>query len=383
LKVAVVSPNPHHLRDIEATLKAGHHTVVLAEGGKSRMRAIVEQEMPDAMLVDGMCCDPGELSQVEWVTTHHPDVAVVLLCAQQSPEFLINSMRAGVREVLPSPAPAAAVQAAVERLAAKKAGNRAAALGKVIAFIPAKGGSGASFLATNLACLLAESRTVLLVDLNLQFGDALSYVHDGRPASTIADLARAIDRLDASLLAASTVKLSPRLSVLAAPEDLARGLEVKPEHVDAILSLAITQYDFVLIDVDRTLDTIAIKALDRAQKIYVVLQSGLQQVRNTTKLIEVFRSLDYPPDKTELIVNRWDKTAHIGLEQMRKSLGKVEITTVPNSYKEVSAAINQGNALGKGSRTSAVVRALEEICASLHPRQDDNRGLLGRLFRRA
>ena len=382
MKIAVISPNAQDLKAIAATLETHAHSVIQVEGGKSRMRSVAEHELPNLMLVDGMCCDPNELTQVEYVTTHHPSVAVILLCASHSPEFLINSMRAGVREVLPSPPTAAALESAVGRVAAKLAGPPRTS-GKIVAFIPCKGGSGATFLATNLGYQLAESRSVLLIDLNLQFGDALSFVYDGKPASTLADVARDIARLDASLLAASTVKVTPNFSVLAAPDDVAAAMEVKPEHIDAILNLARTEYDFVLLDTSRALDNIAIKALDRAHRIYAVLQAGVPHVRNASKLLEVFRSLGYTSDKIELIVNRYEKTGDISLEQLRRSLGGAELQTVPNSYKEVNAAINRGDALFKNARGNAVARQLTELAAALNPRQEDNRGLLNRLFRRA
>ena len=109
-------------------------------------------------------------------------------------------------------------------------------------------------------------------------------------------------------------------------------MEVKPEHIDAILSLAVTQYDFVLLDLRRSLDTVAIKALDRAWRIFPVLQSGLPDLRNASKLLEAFQSLGYPQDKTELIVNRFEKSGDIGLDQVQRSLGSVRLNTVPNSY---------------------------------------------------
>ena len=274
MKISVISPSRGHLDEVRRILEAKGHPTSLFEGGKSRMRDIAEREQPDLMLVDGMCCDTAELAQVEYVTTHHPLLAVILLCSTHTPEFLINSMRAGVREVLPSPVTASALEAAVDRVAAKLVGAPARKLGKILAFMPCKGGAGATFLATNLGWQLADTKSVLLIDLNLQFGDALSFVHDGKAPSTLADVAKDISRLDASLLAASTVKVAPNYSILAAPEDLAHAMEVKPEHIDAILGLAVTQYDFVLLDVPRSLDTMAIKALDRAWRIFPVLQSG-------------------------------------------------------------------------------------------------------------
>lgn len=383
MKIALLSPNTRHLEDMGATLRARGHRVIAAEGGKSRMRKMADEEHPDLMLVDGMCCDPAELALVEQVTNSHPSIAVILMCSQHTPEFLIQSMRAGVREVLPSPPPEGALEAAVARIGAKLAGARGATPGQVVAFVPSKGGSGATFLATNLGWQLGESRNVLLIDLNLQFGDALSFVFDGRPPATIADVARDISRLDATLLASSAVKVAPGFSVLAAPEDVAHAMEVKPEHIDAILDVAVTQYDFVLLDVSRNIDSLAIRALDRAQRVYIVLQAALPHVRNATRLLQVFRSLGYPPDKACAIVNRHDRTSEIGLDQIGRSLGQVQVTTVPNSYREVSAAINHGDPLVKSARGNSVARQLAEMASSLAPRQEENRGLIQRLFRRA
>jgi pilus assembly protein CpaE len=384
MKIAVISPSRNHLEEVAAVLQKNGHATSLFEGGKSRMREIAEREQPDLMLVDGICCDVAELAQVEYVTTHYPSLAVILLCSTHTPEFLINSMRAGVREVLPSPATAPALEAAVNRIAAKLVGTKPRDAGKILAFLPCKGGAGATFLATNLASHLAETRSVLLIDLNLQFGDALAFVHDGKAPSTLADVAKNIARLDASLLAASTVKVSPNFSVLAAPDDVAQAMEVKPEHVEAILALAVRQYDFVILDVPRSMDTAVIKALDRAWRIFPVLQTGLPEIRNAGKLLEAFRSLGYAPDKAELIVNRFDKSDEIGIEQVRRSVGHTRLITVPNSYREVNASINHGEPLVRTARGNPVARHLVDFADTLSPRPEEARGgLLGRLFRKA
>lgn len=384
MKIVVISPSRGHLDGIGGVLEGSGHAVVRFEGGKSRMREIAEKEEPELMLVDGMCCDTEELVHVEHVTSHHPATAVILMCSTHTPEFLINSMRAGVREVLPSPAPPAALQAAVQRVAAKLTGGPGRRQGKVVACVSAKGGSGATFVATSLGWQLAETKSVLLIDLNLQFGDALAFVHDAKPASTLADVARSIDRLDASLLAASAVKVAPNYSVLSAPEDLSHAMEVKPEHIDAILRVATSQYDFILLDVGRVLDTISIQALDRAWRVFVVMQSTVPDVRNAAKLLAAFRSLGYAQDKVEVIINRFEKGGEIGVEQVQRSLGNVQLTTVSNSWREVSASINHGEPLARTGRSSSVTRQLAELAQGLSPNQDENRGgLLSRLFRKS
>jgi pilus assembly protein CpaE len=384
MKIVIISPNPRHLREAGASLQAHGHDCVLVDGGKSRMREIAERENPHLMLVDGMCCDTQELAHVEHVTTHHPAMAVVLLCSTHTPEFLINAMRAGVREVLPSPADAATLEAAVQRVAAKLGvGGATREMGTVLAFMPCKGGSGSTFLATNMAWELSQTRTVLLVDLNLQFGDALSYLYDGAPNATVADVARAVSRLDASLLAASTVRIGERLSVLGAPADFGHAMEVQPEHVEAILAVAVRNYDFVVVDLGRSVEPVAIKALDRASRIFVVLQPQLPDLRHAGKLLDAFRSLGYPLDKTEMVVNRLDRRTEISVDQVRRALGVQRVTSMPNSWHEAAASVNHGEPIGQSSRGAALSRRIAELAHGFSPRAADARPALSRLFRKA
>ncbi|MES2902258.1 MAG: histidine kinase [Pseudomonadota bacterium] len=382
MKIAVVSTNKIHLNEIGKQLQAAAHVALLTEGGKDKLRQVAEQDQPDLILVDCGACSADELAHIESLTGHYPQIAVVLLCAGCSPDFLISAMRAGVREVLPSPVAAAELEAAVSRIGGKLRAGTARSPGKVLAFVPCKGGSGATFLATSMGYQLAETRSVLLIDLNLQFGDALSFVCDTRPPSTLADVARAIGRLDASFLAASAVKVAPNFSIIAAPEDHAQALEITPSQVDAVLALAVQHYDFVLLDIGRPITTLSIKALDRAQLIYPVLQAGLPYIRNAKKMLDIFKSLDYGPDKVELIVNRFERKSAIGVAEIGRALGKFAIHTVPNSYKQVSAAIDHGEPLMASARANPVLRDLGGLSDALSPRPPAARSLFERLLGR-
>jgi len=382
MKIAVVSPNKIQLNEIGKLLQAASHVAMLIEGGNASLRQAAEQEAPDLMLVDAACGDLDALAQVEYVTSHHPRIAVVLLCNGASPDFLIRAMRAGVIEVLPAPVTLLELEAALNRVASKQRGLAPRAAGKLFAFIACKGGSGATFLATSLGFQLAETKSVLLIDLNLQFGDALSFVHDARPASTLADVARDIDRLDASFLAASTVKVAPNFSILAAPDDHTQALDITPGQVEAVLALAVLHYDFVLLDVGRAIDTLSIKALDHANTIFVVMQAGLPSVRNAKKMLAIFKSLDYGADKVELIVNRFDKKAPIGVASIERALGKFKLHTVPNSYKQVSASIDHGASLMTTARANPVSRNLADFARELSPRPVGSRSLFDRLLGR-
>jgi len=207
-------------------------------------------------------------------------------------------------------------------------------------------------------------------------------VHDRKATSNVAEVARNLSRLDASFLTASTVAVTPNFTILAAPEDPAESLQVKPEHLDAILNLAVNQYDFIILDVGKNLDDLTIKALDRAHNIFLVVQTMLPYIRNANRMMTVFRSLGYPQDKVELLVNRFWKNGEIGLEDLRASLGISRMRTIPNGYKEVAKAINEGVPLATVAKSSLVLKAIAELAQSLLPKPDQAQGgLLSRLLK--
>jgi len=382
MQIAIISEDRQLLQQLQTILARTQHEIALAPGKSSDVRACAKELAPDLLLLDGRDRKSLDFAQIERLTLDFPGITVILLANAPPPEFLIEAMRAGVREVLPSIQPVQPLFEAVERAAAKLHAAQATGAAKVHAFIGTSGGSGTTFLVTNFGYQLAQSHKVLLIDLNLQFGDALSYLQDGKAPRTIDDICRDIKRLDASLLAASTIKVTPNYSILAAPEELSQATDVKPEHVAAILKLAATQYDIVLLDLPRQVDATLISALDHAASIFLVLQASVPHLRNADKLLSVFRSLDYTRDKIELIVNRYEKRSDITLDKIKRALGPLEIHTIANGYRQVSTAINQGVPLVQLESRHGVIRNLSDLGDTVTPPADHPAGLFERLFRR-
>lgn len=385
MKIALISPSTQSLQSLSVTLEQGgdFRSITRHEGGFSKLRAVAEQERPDVIIVEGFCHDAADLMPVEFVTAHFPNIFIIMLCTQQSSEVLINAMRVGVREVLPSPVSPAALEAAILRAKSKIGLQNIQAKATVLAFVSCKGGSGATFLSTNIGHRLAEQgKKVLLMDLNLQFGEAALTIFDRKPANDIVQVVHNLSRLDAPFLHASLVHVSDNYSILAAPDDPLQSQEFKPEHIDAILNIALHQYDYIILDVKRNLDDLMIKALDRSDKIFLVVQTLLPFVRNASRMMNVFRSLGYPPERTEVLVNRFSKNDEIGLKQLRTSLGIKQLRTIPNGYSEVAKAINLGLPLSSISKSSAVFKSICELTESLQAQDTEVQvGLLSRLLR--
>jgi pilus assembly protein CpaE len=370
VKVAILSLKAETLKELKGFLATddGSLEVALFNGGPQQVGPMVDQEHPDVLIVDGLCSNHAELNALEKVASLYPTMAIILMCQQQSPEFLLRAMRIGVREVLPAPINKEALQQAVGRIKQRVSWSRAPrSKGKVLVFLPCKGGSGATFLATNLAYALAAEgdKKVALFDFNLHFGDASLFVSDATASSTVADVTRQIQRLDASFLESSMIKVLPNFGVLAAPETPEKVADVRPENVERLLNVAVNHYDFVILDIARTLDAISIKALDYADLIFPVLQVTLPFIRDAKRLINVFHSLGYSNNKINLIVNRFEKGGEITLEDLERTLGLKVHKTVPNSFNAVAASINQGTPIIKLASRDPVTRTLQEMAQGM------------------
>jgi pilus assembly protein CpaE len=387
MKALIISRDSQLQADIVAQGALRVPALTLA-ASRSSMRDALERlaAVPELVIIDASEQDAAEADLIERLSRHYPGVGVVLLTREHQHELLIRAMRAGVREVLQLPLVARAFHEAMDRIDAV-AGVAARRAGKVLAFIACKGGSGATFLSTNFGYALATlaQKKVLLIDLHSQFGDATLYVSDQKPSMTLADICAQITRIDGPFLDSCLVHVAPGFGILAAADDPSHALDLKPEHMDTILHVARQHYDFIVLDVWRQIDALAMRALDHADLIYPVLQLALPDIRDGRRLLDTFRSLGYPIDNTRLIVNRYEKGGKLQLHDLETTLGVAVAHTVPNDYVAVTDSVNQGVPVLQLSRSSAVACSLAEMVTRFTTvrRPPEAKSLFGRLFGRS
>lgn len=386
MKILIVSTNEHRLQELTRLLRlrsSGDDVEVVA-GKLDRLIAMTDMATPDVLLLEQDAIEDADLAQIEVLGMRFHNMAIVLICPQPSPQLLLQAMRAGVREILPAPDGGAGLIPAMRRIE-EKCERLAPRSGKVLAFLSCKGGSGATFIAANLAYALAqENKRVALFDLNLQFGDATLFVSDQKPVTTLSTVAQQIHRLDPSFLEASMVRVSPNFSILAAPEDPADANDIKPEHIDQLLQMARRQYDFILLDVGRNLDAVSVCALDQADLIFPVLQATLPYIRDGKRLLGVFRSLDYRSEKIQMLLNRYSKNDDIRLADLETAYGRPIAKTIPNHYDAAAASVNQGVPILKLAPDSTLSQALQafarDLAGTVAPAAP---GWMARVFKRA
>ncbi len=339
-------------------------------GSVQSLDEVLTSDQPDVLIIDVPVPDEPAMKQIESALAKALSTHLVLVSPDRSVEFLMRAMRAGVREVLPAPLTVATVQQVINHAQGYPLinGRHQNAAGRVYALIQAKGGSGTTFLATNLAYALSkQDKRVVVLDLNLYFGDAAMFLGNSNAVSSVVDLARQTHRMDATLLSSSMIKFSDSLHVLPAPESPEHINEVTPAAIEKIIDLARSQYDFVILDVPSMLSPVTIKALDLADSIYLTLQLNLPFIRAAKLMVAVFRTLGYPNEKIHLVVNRYEKSGDVGLADVENATGLKVQRTIPNSHKAVNSSINQGVPMIDLMPADPVAHALSQWADLLAP----------------
>lgn len=295
-----------------------------------------------------------------------PQLNVLLLSEDSSKGLLVRAMRAGVREVLPLPPNSQELALSLRRWADSAPAVPVAASppksGRLVVFMGCKGGNGTSFVASNMAHIIAteHDRSCALVDLDLQCGDASFYLSSGTNTNTLSDLTRQIDRLDAQLLNSCLHAVTPRLNLLAAPNDLESAVAISAQDIDKVLSLVRSLHDHVLVDLPRGLNALSLKVLDMADVVYVVMQNNTPDVRDAQRLISMMRSLGYSDNKLRLLVNRHEPDGWVSLGELEKTVGLKVSRTIAHNAQWVGEALHTGQPLSLIHDHNAVIHALRE-----------------------
>jgi pilus assembly protein CpaE len=305
---------------------------------------------------------------------------VIVVSESKDPELILRSMRSGAREfVLESDHEE--LRLAVRTHAKVTFGT--GELGQVITVFGAKGGVGATAIATNLAgAMQRRSLRVCLVDLDLYLGDVLAFL-DIPGSYSITDVLANMSRLDRELLATSVTKHRSGVSVLAQSSKVEEAEQIKGPDVTALLEFLRRNYDFVIVDGVRGFDELSLAALDGSQHVFMTLTQDVPAVRNGQRCLELFGRLQYDQNRIKLLLNRYTKASKITIEVVGETLGQSLTHTISNDFLLLIDAINRGVLLTEVAPRARITQDIEGLIPHLLPERAPRlrrQSLLGTLF---
>jgi pilus assembly protein CpaE len=347
MKIAVVAKNYDSLVAIKDILEK-HATedqfvfLERKEGDLDLNR--IDLVSTNVLIIDAAGFSKLDLKAIAACTSEHANPGIIYLMPQPQDSELLELMRAGVMEVISSPMEKVELLEALERLRSKRyIASTYRPRGKVLAFLSAKGGAGATFIACNLGYALANqcNQKVLIIDLHMQFGDAAFYLLESAGPRTLSDIISQTG-LDSTVIASATIQISENYFLLQAPDSPDKAVGIKPQHIDNLLTVAIQDYDYVIVDLPREIDAVTMKVMDRAEKLVVVFQPVVSYLRAVAKILPMFGMLGYEQQKIKTVLNRADQSLSIPIEKMEDAIQKKIDWVFPNDFLHASESVNVG-----------------------------------------
>ena len=271
----------------------------------------------------------------------HSQAPVLGLVTDPSPQLLEEAAGADLADLLPLPQAPEHVAFALRKAHAlrRPAGDRART--RVITVFSPKGGTGKSTTATNVSAALAAggSRT-LLVDFDLQFGDA-AIMLGLEPRQTLRELVTAPGDLDGDKLAGYVTEHASGIHVLPAPLRPEDAELVTDAHAARLLDAAAERYDAVVVDTAPYFHGPMLAALDRTEQLLLVCVPDVPTLKNLRLALQTLELLSFPADRTRIVLNRASAEVGLRVSDVEAVLGRPVDFELP-SDRAVVAGVNRG-----------------------------------------
>ncbi len=318
-RILIVDADSASRNFVASALHKDGHEILLAASGKEGL-IVAWRDRPDILIVDPVLPD---LKGEELATRLRSDARtakspLVALSSDPQPARARSCMDAGFNEYLVKTAQA--VPALVE-VVNRLSGNAAVYPkdgGLLIVFLSAKGGTGTSSLCANIATNIAENQPeakVAVVDLVLPIGSIAEIVGHSSEENLITIAEMPASETTPEFFRKGLPEIANwKFHLLAGSPNPAQGNELKVGRIGDIVQSLKAVYDFVLLDLGRSLSRISLPLIEQADLVAMIVSTDLSTVTLTKTVWEYLHSKGVQPSSVFPILNR-----AVGLEGLTKA----------------------------------------------------------------
>lgn len=371
----LIAGNPEHREGLANSLLKEEDIMIIGDAldGASVVKK-TEHLLPDIIIMDVDLPIMDGISATEAITLAHPNIGVILIDEQEGNNHVKAAMLAGAGDILFwDQIVKGEIDLSIRRLF-QSAKTRTANFSnikvsdrkqnkrspQVVTVFGAKGGAGKTTVAVNLAAAIArEKYKVVLVDLNLQFGDVVVYM-DSKPRRSIAELVQERNQWDVQLVNSYLIEHNSGVKILPAPLRPDDAELVIPDHVEKLIMLLRETFDFIIIDSPPYFSDALLTALDASNQIILILPLDLPAVKNAKLSLNLLDTLHHS-SKTKLVVNRGAKQFGVDMRDVEKTIDFIIAEEVPSDGNIVVNAANKGIPFVISHPQAAVSKAMNRI----------------------
>ncbi len=296
---------------------------------------------PDVVLVDIPAeAASGALRAIELLHQELPNSALFAVGSLAQPHLIISAMRAGAREYIERPTTTTDLLEAFVRLtSSRRKPSRDASRGKVFTVVNAKGGSGATTVAVNLALALQSlHQSTALVDL-APLGHCTLHLNL-RPSFTISDAISNLHRLDSSLLDSYMARHEDGLQLLAGS---AAPTATEPSVSDfaRLFDMMVGHFRYIVVDSSTRLDAATRLVSNLAERVLLVAHADVATLWSAGRVAQYLGETG-SRERFALVLNRYHKVPGFNEAETEAAIGAPVLWRIPNQYFAASAAIDRG-----------------------------------------
>ena len=357
------------LVDGTSVARTVHSSATFPMAGTDPVVRRVQSANPDVVLVDiGAESPTPAIRAIELLHQELPDCPVFAIGSMAQAQVIVNAMRAGAREFIERPTTTTDLLEAFVRLtAAQRKVHREGARGKVFTVVNAKGGSGATTVAVNLALALQSAHgNVALVDLAPLGHTALHL--NLKPLFSVADAVRNLHRLDSSLLESFMTRHAEGLQLLAGTNAPA-AIEPSTAEFARLFDMLVNHYRYVLVDASSRLDAATRLVCNLSETVLLVAHTDVASLWSAARVLQYLGETG-GRERVRLLLNRFRKVPGFSEADAEAAAGAKLLWKIPNQYFAVSAAIDRGVPLMQQTH-SEIARSFSGLASTL-TQDDDN-----------
>jgi len=321
---------------------------------------------PDVVLLDLSSDTEASFAFASRLRQMYPAVRIVAYTPLPEPnrELLMRAMRCGVQDIVSRPLDPLKVQEVLARF--MQEGRVAASKGQnLVVVMGAKGGVGTTTVAINLGVQLSQmaKKRAVILDYARPIGHA-ALLLDLQARFSIRDAVENLDRLDGHFFGGLLTRHRSGLEVLAGMSHPEEWQRVPPDGLARIVNVAQSTFDFVILDYGTIYSTESSAILPLARMVLFVTEANVPALWALQRHLTAIAPLGLETDRVRIVINRWHRGDDEVLKSVEKDFRSPIFARLPNDFRQVSEAINQGTPLSR-NHNNPLVATFRRIAGQL------------------